>query len=320
MGKIIISEQRLSTLINECVEEVMLEEGLIGRAWNGIKQGARNLRQGIKDAGGIGQWAATKYGEAQRGLENYRNEINKAYRTGRRAADAKAVGKSHPIEYWRRKYGDQFVDTMERIGGFNPNGKTNYPREKFIQALRAYNLSDNDINAILQMKGYNPLGATEMQQNGTETNGTQTGEQTTNPDVAQQQQQQPKAQPQASGWGNMDNAEYMDEAINKAVSKAINEVINEVGDTWRGQEMLGRLSARREKQSGDELRKAGMALDPDEEEKHRKKAANYLGRSTAAYVKARDERNKKYDSWTKPAQMMANAFHGGEAKGKRERK
>ena len=107
------------------------------------------------------------------------------------------------------------------------------------------------------------------------------------------------------------------EAVEKAVKRAINEMVNEVGDTRKGQEMLGRLSAKRSNQSGDEIRKASMALDPDEEEKHRKKAGEFRRRSTAAFVKARYERDKKYDSWTKPGQMMSNAYYGGEKKGKK---
>ena len=98
------------------------------------------------------------------------------------------------------------------------------------------------------------------------------------------------------------------------------EELNEVGDTWKGQEKLGRLMAKREKQCGDEMRKANKATDPNEIEKHDKKAHDYLRRSTAAYVKGKNERDKKYNSWTKPGQMMSNAFDGGYKKEYRKRK
>ena len=48
MGKIIISEQRLNALINECIEEVMIEEGIVQNAWNGIKKGAQAVGNGVK--------------------------------------------------------------------------------------------------------------------------------------------------------------------------------------------------------------------------------------------------------------------------------
>ena len=98
------------------------------------------------------------------------------------------------------------------------------------------------------------------------------------------------------------------------------EELNEVGDTWKGQEKLGRLMAKREKQSGDEMRKAKKATDPNEIEKHNKKSNDYLRRSTAAYVKGEDERDKKYNSWTKAGQMMNNAFDGGYKKEYKKRK
>ena len=278
MSKLIITEERLNTLISESIEEVMLEEGWFrdtaGKAWNGIKNVAKNVRQGVKDSGGILPYASNLRGYAERRAEQLRNKMAQARKAGRAAADVKALQDPHPSNYWAQKYGEQFVSAMRSM-----LQSGNYPRERFIQALRAYNVSEDDIQKILANAGYN----TADQSAGTTNN----GELGVNPDVQQAQATQPQRQqqPTDTGAGNLGGGAGMDSAIEEAVSKAVKNFINEVGDTYKGQYKLGRLHGRRETQAFDANRKADATLDQDEYAKHKSQFSDYMNRATAAYVR-----------------------------------
>lgn len=307
MSKLIITEERLNTLISESIEEVMLEEGWFrdtaGKAWNGIKNVAKNVRQGVKDSGGILPYASNLRGYAERRAEQLRNKMAQARKAGRAAADVKALQDPHPSNYWAQKYGEQFVSAMRSM-----LQSGNYPRERFIQALRAYNVSEDDIQKILANAGYN----TADQSAGTTNN----GELGVNPDVQQAQATQPQRQqqPTDTGAGNLGGGAGMDSAIEEAVSKAVKNFINEVGDTYKGQYKLGRLHGRRETQAFDANRKADATLDQDEYAKHKSQFSDYMNRATAAYVKARDERDAKGNSWEPHQRQMSNAFKHGSDK------
>lgn len=309
MGKFIISEQKLNALINECIEEVMIEEGIGQNVWNGIKKGAQAVGNGVKKfvkdpvgtAAGVKGW----YDQTKNRMQNRWKE---AYNIARDKVRLQSADDS----VWD-KLDDPEKQALLQVRGTDKFGNWKFNAIRYAKAVEKNGKDANEIAQIMTQRGFKGITPEYVQQmlavgrNQTQTDDNN-GEQTPNPDVRNSVQQ--------NNGGNYG----MDSAIEEAVQKAINEVVSEIGNTWKGQEMLGRLSARREKQSGDERRKASMALDPGEEEEHRKKAADYMGRATAAFVKARDERDNKYNSWTKPAQMMANAYHGGEEKGRRERK
>ena len=109
----------------------------------------------------------------------------------------------------------------------------------------------------------------------------------------------------------------MNKAFHKAAQKqaSVKESVNEVGDTYKGQEKLGRLSGKRAAQASQALKNSSKSTDYAEKEKYDSQASDFTNRSTNAYVKARDERNAKGNSWEPHQQQMASAFNDGEKHG-----
>lgn len=142
MAKVVITEERLNQIIYEAINEAV-EEGWLGdkakQAWSGIKQGAQNLHNGIKNAGGVGQWAA---GKAKQGLQ-----------TGVNAAK-KVVGGVNRAKAWV----DQTKSDLLSYG----NDEYNIQRDK-MRAKRAdydpwQNLSPEERAAISQVSGKDNFG------------------------------------------------------------------------------------------------------------------------------------------------------------------
>lgn len=299
MGKIIISEQKLNTLINECVEEVMLEEGFrdtVGKAWNGIKQGAQAVGNGVKKFAKdpVGTAASVKgwYDQTKNRMQNRWKE---AYNIARDKVRLQSADDS----VWD-KLDDTEKQALLQVRGTDKFGNWKFNAIRYAKAVEKTGKDANEIAQIMTQKGFKGITPQYVQQmlavgrNPSQTSNNN-GEMKQNPDVAQPQQQ-PKAQPQASGWGNMDNSAYMDEAINRAVSKAINEVISEVGDTVKGQKQLGKLAGKRIKQSW-------VYSETGDEEK----SEDYGKRYNAADRKAKEERDKT-DSQNK-RRRMRNAYY-----------
>ena len=95
--------------------------------------------------------------------------------------------------------------------------------------------------------------------------------------------------------------------------------INEIGDTYKGQEKLGRLSGRRLGQAFDLSNKISKSTDDKEIADLEKKKSDLVKRSTNAYVKARDERDAKGNSWEAHPTQMRSAFNSGQAKEDKKR-
>lgn len=170
MSKIIISEERLNKIIANSINEALEDEGLrdtAQKAWSGIKNGVQkgvqaagtalrngynNAKQGVKNSGGVVPYLAGQAAYAKRRVEQYKNKINQAKTAGRAAADAKALQDSHPANYWKDKYGEDFAAKMgEILSG-------SYPKDRLIQALNAYKVSPEDQQKILAAKGYPTTG------------------------------------------------------------------------------------------------------------------------------------------------------------------
>ena len=306
MSKITITEERLNSLIQECVEEVMLEEdfrGTMQNAWNGaknfagnvgqgakvvagaagrgvkaagrgIKNAASKVGQGVKNSGGIIPYAANLRGYAERRAEQFKNKVAQARRAGRAAADAKALQGPHPANYWKEKYGDNFVTLMGQILGGS------YPKDRLVQALNTYHVSPEDQAEILKSKGY---GATNVADQNAPM-----AEPSLNPTNQQNQN--------GIYSGNLGGNAGMDSAIEEAVARTINEFINEVGNKKSGQKKLAKLAKRR-------IEQAWKYDDLGDEEK----AKEYGDRYKAASSKAREERDKVESP--KKRKAMRNAYH-----------
>ena len=285
MSKIIISEQRLNALINECVEEVMIEEGIAQNVWNGVKKGAqavggafKRFGQHVKSDGLIGAVA-----DAKGAYDQTKRELQKRYQSYLGAAKDRVRAKYVDRDPWNGISGDE-REVMARLNGNDENGNNKYNATRLAKALSYRGHNVNQIVQIMTQKGYKGITPEYVQQmlaigRNEQPQTSDNGEQKTNPDVTQQQAQ-------TNGWGDMENAEYMDEAVNRAVSKAINEVVNELGETGWGKKNLERLGEKRKKQSYQEKKKADMALNSAEEAEHSKKSKDYMGRSMAAFAKA----------------------------------
>lgn len=329
MAKYIINEEALERIVRESVVEVLEEGERFNNLMNKAGRAVGNIRNGIKNSGGVAQYLAGQYGKAERGIQNWKNSVSQAYRAGRAASDAAMLQQNHPVKYWETKYGPEFAAKMGEIMGGS------YPKDRLIQALNAYKVSPEDQEKILAQKGY----SSQQQGQGNSGIEPEVSPMVNNPQQTGAQQQnvkkggfQPKsARPIADIQAQVTNGrllskadgqlvsaalgeykknhpEINEESIKNAVSESLKKYLKEQGETYKGQEKLGRLSQRRLNQCMDAKRSGDD-----------KKGGEYMKRSLAAYDKAKEERDKKYKDGDIAKHQMASAFHDGEKKEKRKR-
>ena len=107
MAKVIINEERLNTIIEEAITEVMIEEGLFGNMWNGIKNGANRVKNFVNDHGGLAGAAGALYQRARNGINN----AAKNFEFGRASERAKNQDYD-PLQNYVQKYGTDFAQKM----------------------------------------------------------------------------------------------------------------------------------------------------------------------------------------------------------------
>ena len=113
MAKVIISEERLNTIIEEAITEVMIEEGFLGNMWNGIKNGAQRVKNFVSDHGGLAGAAGALYQRARNGINN----AAKNFEFGRASERAKNQDYD-PLQNYVQKYGTDFAQKMvNNLGG-----------------------------------------------------------------------------------------------------------------------------------------------------------------------------------------------------------
>lgn len=286
MAKMIVTEETLNRLIRESIEEC-IEEGLLGN----IANKAGQIRQNIKNNGGLANTIAGGIGRGVQGYRNFKNNIRKAYNAGKAAANVKSLYGPHPLDAYRDKYGDKFVQDMNYLSGYDANGKSNYAREQLLKTLDRYNVSQEDKNAILQRYGF-ALDSGNQTQPTTQSQGqTNNGGPQANPVVQNNAQNAKNGVQQNVGGGA-----GMDYSIEEAVSGAIKEYINEIGDTVKGQKKLGKLYGKRTAQCWS----ASNRGDNDA-------AGDYSKRMKVIKDKAKQERNAQPD-FNKQNKML-DAFY-----------
>lgn len=188
MAKYVISEERLNTIIRESIKEALEEGERFNNFMNKAGRAVGNIRNGIKNSGGVAQYLAGQYGKAERGVQNWKNSVSQAYRAGRAAADASMLQQNHPVKYWETKYGPEFAAKMGEIMGGS------YPKDRLIQALNAYKVSPEDQEKILAQKGY----SSQQQGNAPQGNEPQGNAPQANPALNQQPSTQQAPQQQAT--------------------------------------------------------------------------------------------------------------------------
>jgi len=261
MSKFIIEEEKLNSILEECFEEVMLEEGVFDR----FKEGYQNF----KNNGGFAGAAGRAYQRTRNSIAN----AKKDFEFGRAAERAKNVDYD-PLKKYVDKYGADFAKKMvDQLG--DRYGQNRY--SKMTDVRQGKTIPQND-----EPSAYPNLTNTAATQT---KKPYQAPSATATPSKKPYQAPNATAQPQvqASGWGNMDNAQYMDEAVQNAVSNALRKMINEIGNTKDGQRALGAVSARSRRRATD-------AKNNDDHEGFIKNMKTCV----AADAEARDERIKKY--------------------------
>ena len=282
MGKIIISEQRLNALINECIEEVMIEEGIVQNAWNGIKKGAQAVGNGVKKfvKDPVGTAASVKgwYDQTKNRMQNRWKE---AYNIARDKVRLQSADDS----VWD-KLDDSEKQALLQVRGTDKFGNWKFNAIRYAKAVEKTGKDANEIAQIMTQKGFKGITPEYVQQmlavgrGQTQASGNN-GEQAPNPDVRNSVQQ--------NNGGNYG----MDSAVEEAVQRAINEVVNELGETGWGRRNLNRLGEKRRRQSYEEKKKADTALNSAEEAEHSKRSKDYMGRSMAAFAKANEKDDVK---------------------------
>lgn len=113
MNKITISEARLNKMIEESITEVMIEEGLLGNMWNGVKNGIQRAGNYVRDHGGLAGAAGALYQSGRNAIAN----AKKNFEFGRASERAKNQDYD-PLQNYVQKYGTDFAQKMvNNLGG-----------------------------------------------------------------------------------------------------------------------------------------------------------------------------------------------------------
>ena len=310
MSKIKISEEKLQSLISECVQEIINES---------------------LESEGIGNFLGNAYQWGRNKVNNFKKD----FVVGRLHQRAKNVN-YNPLASYRKKYGDEHVKNMlnqrgdmygqnrlnTMINAYNGTfmGGDNAPRANTELAMDSVNQQPNvgpnnnrdRSDLVAQSKQQMQQAAKFLKDNGHEfVNGQwiYTKDGSNWPALKSQYKAIRNAAQKYNIASKGVNGVY-ESKIRKIVSESLKEYLNEIGDTAAGQEKLGRLSARRFNQASDEKQKAYNAENPEDEKKHLDKKHNLMQRSIAAYDKAAKER----DEHPGLKHYHGNAFNGGEQK------